>query len=478
MATAVSHQQKAIVACILGSLLLRLGNSATGVLISLVLGSLNRSGTGVRPITLGLLAVSFYAAELVGAPIFGALSDRFGRRPFLIAGPIFGGIAIQLIGWPASFVVWPMILVPMTIGRMIEGLSTATSAPSTLSYLTRETDDSPTVRAQVMAWYEVATIVGIGGGFVAAGFMWDRLGYGAFIAVTGIYIASLLLFWQVYDRAPRVGLPGLPPSTAPPPEPRPHIAILALFRRPKVLRFIPAWLAVNAIIGVWFTHAAFQLTGSRHTGQYLAGTFSGSDLGRAFVLFGVAFVVGVWVWGFVMGPRSRTRVMLITVCGIYLVCGAVFALNHIPPTAGRPMWPWLGMFLIGVAVVSGFTPAALAYLADISEETIRQRGAVMGLYSVALGLGQMIGGTLGAPFAAASGIDGLNLLTGLLGTVAFVTVIVLRRFDKRDARVAEAAPAENQPGSSPPAAADRPSGFVARPTERTYRAEPGEPGSL
>ena len=58
----------------------------------------------------------------------------------------------------------------------------------------------------------------------------------------------------------------------------------------------------------------------------------------------------------------------------------------------------------------------------------------MGLYSVVLGLGQMIGGTLGAPFAAASGIDGLILLTAILGTGALVTVVALRRFEAQEAR--------------------------------------------
>jgi predicted MFS family arabinose efflux permease len=248
--------------------------------------------------------------------------------------------------------------------------------------------------------------------------------------VTAVYGASFVCFWQVRDRPPRqIANPSPPPPTEPP------AAILALFRRPRVLRFVPAWLAVNTIIGVWFTHSAFQLTAKHHEGQYLAGTFSGTDLTGAFAIFGGAFIFGVWLWGLIMGTRSRTAVMLITVFGIYFVCGAVYVLNHIPPTSGAPTWPWVALFLFGVALLSGFTPAALAYLADISEETARQRGAVMGLYSVVLGLGQMIGGTLGAPFAQTGGIDGLILLTALLGTAALVTVVMLRTFDAREKRL-------------------------------------------
>ena len=61
--------------CIFGNLLLRLGNSATGVLMGLLLATMDRTRGDVPAIAVGLLAASFYATELVGAPIFGTLSD-------------------------------------------------------------------------------------------------------------------------------------------------------------------------------------------------------------------------------------------------------------------------------------------------------------------------------------------------------------------------------------------------------------------
>ena len=47
-------------------------------------------------------------------------------------------------------------------------------------------------------------------------------------------------------------------------------------------------------------------------------------------------------------------------------------------------------------VQSGFTPAALAHLADITETHNTDRGAIMGLYSVFLGLGQFLGASWAA----------------------------------------------------------------------------------
>ena len=55
----------------------------------------------------------------------------------------------------------------------------------------------------------------------------------------------------------------------------------------------------------------------------------------------------------------------------------------------------------------------------------------MGLYSVMLGLGQLLGGALGGPFAQAGGVNGLIVLTALLGTGALGTLVVLHRAESR-----------------------------------------------
>jgi MFS family permease len=201
LASAIPSAPSSVWICIVANMLLRLGNSMTGVVMSLVLATMSRAAQDVPAYAVGALAVSFYVTELVGAPYFGALSDRIGRWAFMVAGPVFGGIAIQLIGWPSLIVAWPLLLVPMIVGRMIEGLSTAASAPSVLSYLSLQTRANPAVRAAIMAWYEMATVVGIGGGFVVGGILWDRFGHGTFAAGTVVYLASLALFTRTRSMA-------------------------------------------------------------------------------------------------------------------------------------------------------------------------------------------------------------------------------------------------------------------------------------
>ena len=102
----------------------------------------------------------------------------------------------------------------------------------------------------------------------------------------------------------------------------------------------------------------------------------------------------------------------------------------------------VGLVMIGIFVESGFTPAALAYLAEIAEERAEDRGSVMGVYSVLLAVGQLLGSALAAPFADAQfhgerlGMNGLIVLTGLLCLVALFTVMLLGHAERRHVRLA------------------------------------------
>jgi predicted MFS family arabinose efflux permease len=88
--------------------------------------------------------------------------------------------------------------------------------------------------------------------------------------------------------------------------------------------------------------------------------------------------------------------------------------------------PLAGLLLLSIMVQSGFTPAAVAHLADITEEHAGDRGAIMGLYSVFLGLGQFLGSSLGGPFVDWLGADGIIVITVLFGLLA--AAMLLRLF--------------------------------------------------
>ena len=105
---------------------------------------------------------------------------------------------------------------------------------------------------------------------------------------------------------------------------------------------------------------------------------------------------------------------------------ALTLMNH----GGGPgplLWLSIAWFALSVLVESGFAPVAVSYLARLSSSLQADRGLFMGLYSVVLGLGQLIGSWLDGPFANRWGMDGILALTGVLGLIALGLTLRLRR---------------------------------------------------
>jgi MFS family permease len=396
-----------------GTFVLRCASYAAGLLVAISLGLKSRTESDVGVGYASLVAVTFYAAELIGAPLFGAWSDRIGRKPLMILGPVLGCIAAQLMGMT-------MLIPVLVLVRIMQGLSTASAAPATLGFLSAQTATSEKLRGRVMGFYEAATVVGLAFGGWVAGQLHDRFGAFSFTIVALVYVVSLLPFAFVRDRAwvPRVKLS--------------HGNLITRMLNRRIMRFAPAWLAANAVLGAWFSVGPFLAAGAPDRAQFLMRGFSAGDISTALLVFGILFTVGAVAWGFVMPIIGRQATLLTGVAGLGFTSVALWALNQVEYDATHSLVPILIVaIMIGVFVESGFTPAALAYLAEIAEERAEDRGSVMGVYSVLLAVGQSLGSALAAPFAASLGINGLIVLTGLLTLVALFTVMLLGHAERR-----------------------------------------------
>ena len=395
---------------------LRCASYASGLLVLVSLGIKSRNESDLTAGIASLVAVTFYASELIGAPLFGAWSDRVGRKPFMVLGPIFGCIAAQLMGFT-------MLIPVLIVVRILQGLSTATAAPATLGFLSSQTATSERFRGRVMGFYEAATVVGLALGAAVGGKLHDQFGAFSFTIVAGIYVLALVPFLFVRDRT---WLPHVHVS---------HGNVLARMLNRRIMRFAPAWLAANAVLGAWFSVGPFLAAGAANQHQFLMRSFSPGEIGTAYLVFGVVFTAGTITWGFLMPAIGRQATLLVGVGGLGFTSICLWALNHVPFDTTHMLVPVLvGLIMIGVFVESGFTPAALAYLAEIAEERAEDRGSVMGVYSVLLSIGQLLGGALAAPFADRMGINGLIVLTGLLCLVALFTVMLLGQSERRYAR--------------------------------------------
>ena len=166
-------------------------------------------------------------------------------------------------------------------------------------------------------------------------------------------------------------------------------------------------------------------------GSVLGGTLAKTQGWQApFLYFAIPGVIlGILAWSIFFPTLKKTTTMLIGSAGLIVSCLLIFGINHQPSLNAPWVLPLSILLVISIMVQSGFTPAALAHLADITESHDADRGAIMGLYSVFLGLGQFLGASIGGLFVDWRGADGMALITGLLGVFAAWLVIRSRISD-------------------------------------------------
>jgi MFS family permease len=138
------------------------------------------------------------------------------------------------------------------------------------------------------------------------------------------------------------------------------------------------------------------------------------------------FLAGLVYWGNRFKKLRRTTIIFYGLGGGAALVAAAVAINH---GASLPVIVTVVLLLpvvLGLFVLAGATPAALGLLADMSEPYPQDRGAIMGLYSVFLALGQITGSIAGGAAAEAAGIDGLLVATLVMLAIAVLPLWRLR----------------------------------------------------
>ena len=416
---------------LLGTFTLRFSTGLTGAMLATYLAKLpDHGGPVVAATTLAILHASFYFSELVLSPMFGVLSDRIGHHRVMLFGPAFGAVAVILTGLTTNLVV-------LGGTRVLEGASTAASIPSILGFLAVVTAGNEVLRGKAAARFEGATLAGIGAGFALAPLLFAALGPSAFFLNAAFYGVSFLIYRygvadhdaeqralaKVASGGSRVGL----------------ARYAALLRTSHVWLLAPTWIAVNASIGLWFSQSIFQFSRAdpRFPDQYLLSGFSPLGISLAAVVLGLLFGAGLIYWGNRFMSMRRTTIILYGVIGGGVMVLGVVAVNH---GASLPAFvPLVGIIAagFGLFVLAGATPAALGLLADISERFPTDRGAIMGLYSVFLAIGQIVGSLIGGVAADWRGIDGMLLATFVLLVIALLPLANLRKQEHEISGVAD-----------------------------------------
>jgi len=411
-------------AVLIGTFTLRFSTGLTGAMLASYLTVFHRyhpEAGEVSALTVGLLAATFYLAELVLSPIFGVLSDRLGHHRVMLWGPIFGGVAVVLTALSGSILI---------IGgtRWLEGGSTAASVPSILGYIAIVTSGNEALRGRAASRFEAATLAGIGAGFIVAPKLFESLGPNAFLLNAAFYGVSLAIYYfGVQDPM------GEKEAVA-----REHTSFrryLELVSSSHVWLLAPTWIAVNGAIGLWFSQSLFQF--QKHDSpfrdtQWLHQGFSANQVTIGAIGIAIVFGAGIFWWGNRFDRWRRTTIILYGIYGGMALAAAGLVVNHAAFGAGSSIL-LAGVVLAaaivfgaGLFVLAGATPAAVGLLADVSEKFPGDRGAILGLYSVFLGVGQIGGALLGGVLAEGVGIDGL-----LVGTAAVLGLALIPLFELR-----------------------------------------------
>lgn len=122
-----------------------------GLLMVIPLLPFYATDLGANAFVVTLLVASFSVAQLVSAPLWGRLSDRYGRRPALLVGLFASAIAFVVFAYADSL--WLLF-----VSRIVQG-----AGGGTVSVIQAYVADAtqPQNRAKSLGWLSAATNLGV-----------------------------------------------------------------------------------------------------------------------------------------------------------------------------------------------------------------------------------------------------------------------------------------------------------------------------
>lgn len=337
---------------------------------------------GAGAFTTGLLVASYAAAQLVGAPLLGRLSDRYGRRPLLLVSLFGTFVGFILLG--VANTLWLLFA-----ARLLDGL-TGGNISVAQAYITDVTDEKNRARGLglIGAAFGLGFIIG-----PAAGAFLSRIGSGlAFaegplagltwrFALPALAAAALALFnlvavyrWlpESLDAARRAALTR---------NGRPEISLQALraaFARP----------AVGPLLHTRFWFALAFSTFQTIFPLYAAYRFGLNEVSTGYILTYVGLLV-VLVQG--VGIRyliARIPERRLIVAAILLMAPSLLA------WAFAPNVPFLLVALIPIALAGGTLNTVINSV--LSKAVLpHETGGILGLAAALESSTRVVGPTLG-----------------------------------------------------------------------------------
>jgi multidrug resistance protein len=321
-----------------------------GLMMVLPLMPLYAKSLNASPTMVGVLVASFSIAQLASSPIWGRVSDHYGRRPVLLVGLTASAIAYVVFGFASAL--WLLF-----VSRFVQGLGGGTTGVAQ-AYVADTM--APNERAKALGWLSAATSAGVIIGPALGSFAARGGQEGPGLLAAALCVVNIVFAWRWLPESRVLATHTPTPSghLVPPPQPRPvKAAIWEVIRHPgrPVARMI--WIYAVAMLAYNATPPIFAL--------YLSWRFgiTAQNIGYFFVVFGgVGVLMRAVIVGWVNDRIGEVRTMRLG--------AALYALGYllIPLADSVPMFLLFQVFLpLGTALLFPATSALVSHHASRHE---------------------------------------------------------------------------------------------------------------
>ncbi len=329
-----------------------------GIIIPIMPFYVERFGGG--GLEMGLLMTSFSLMQFIFSPIWGSLSDRFGRKPILLVGAF--GNAISM-GWMAYASNYGLLLA----ARMLMGIISSATLPTAMAYISDSTDEKNRAGGMGLfgAAFGIGMVLGPGVGGLMSGISLEA----PFIMASAASVCALILIWLLLPES-------LPLESRTSRDVRIHGLDLGSMWRGL---FSP----IGFLLILAFLHN-FALTNFEGIFGFYAQVRYNYDPPTIGLILAVVGLVGAIVQGLLTGPATRRwgDSTVIKASLFASIFGFIFMV----------LAPDLGW----VIATSGFFVLSNSMLRPgvaslTSKRTVMGQGATMGISNSYMSLGRIIG---------------------------------------------------------------------------------------
>lgn len=353
---------------------------------------------GVSPSSVIFFLGLYSAGQLVGAPLWGSLSDRIGRRPVLLFTLLANAASCVMLAFADTGAT-------LALSRIIAGLS-AGNISAAYAYTTDITTDAtrPKALGLLGSAFGMGFILGPALGGLLAGAENDdgsslaRVAYAAAIMSTVAFLLTLIKLPE-----------SLPPDKRRQPDTK-RVGMGVYFARPSLRGLLTATVVVVAAVSLLQSTLALYSAERFAVGPRTLGW-----------MYGFTGIISVGVQAGAIGRlTTRFGAHRLATYGIVLIAIGILAIPFAP--AIPSLVAALAVFAVGSALfnpsISGLVAAAAAP---------HERGGVLGAYQGAASLGRVIGPVMGSGVASLVGLGGPFMVGAVICVAGTVLVVRQRR---------------------------------------------------